>query len=55
MHCYELINALLRTHKHKKHPNRSYDERETTTERFVLNEKKKTISFICFNNYIKHG
>ena len=48
----KLIYALLRTHRHENHSNRSYGEKETTTEKFILYEKNKTIAFIYFN-YIK--
>ena len=39
---------LLRTHRHEKHANRSYNEKDTTTDRFNLYVEKKTIVFIYF-------
>jgi hypothetical protein len=49
----KLIYVSLRTYRRDKHTNRSYGEKETTTVRFTLYEKKKTIGFIYFN-LIKH-
>ena len=46
------IYALLWSHRREKHTNRSYDWKDTTTERFALYAEKKTIGFIYFD-YIK--
>ena len=36
---------LLRTHSHEKHSNRSYGEKDTSTDRFAI-EKKLQALFI---------
>jgi hypothetical protein len=50
----KMFYTLLWTHRREKHASRSYDEKEMTTVRFTLYEKKKTTGFIDFNNYIKY-
>ena len=41
----------------KKHANRSFDEKDTSTDRFALYAKKKAIGLIYFNfinSYIRY-
>ena len=49
-----MFYTLLRTHRHKKHANRSYGEKDTSTKRFAHRRKYKTISFMCFNYIITY-
>jgi hypothetical protein len=51
--CEKIIYVSLRTHRRDKHTNQSYGEKEITTVRFTLYEKKETIGFI-YLNHIKH-
>ena len=44
-----MFYTLLRTHRREKHANRSYDEKDTSTDRFALYMEKKTIGFMYFN------
>ena len=51
-----MFYMLLRTHRREKHANRSFGEKNTSTDRFALYVEKKTIGFIYFNykTYIRY-
>ena len=44
-----MFYTLLQTHRHEKHTNRSYNEKDTSSDGFALYVEKKTIGFIYFN------